>query len=384
MKNKSVTAKGYLLNTAVLAVVLIIFFTLAGTLGSTGEFKLILAPSLWQCCYLIILSASLNLLLGFLGQLSLGHCGFMAIGAYAAALLSLAAQRAGLFTDKSGPVFVLVLLGCILIAGILAALVGLLVGIPALRLKGDYLAIITLGFGMIIVNIINNLPFAGQNGLAEGSASASLYKNGLGFGTASKVTYIWVPILLTLLSMTMMFMFIRSKYGRAIRAIRDDEIAASASGINTSFYKVFTFAYSAFFAGMAGALYACANATLSTSSFAFTNGGILNSTFIVVMVVLGGMGSLTGSMLAAVIMFFVNYQIKNGSWVDALPSALKGVFAYPMLVYAIVLIVVIMFRPKGIFGSYEFSLIHLKRDFMNHRAKAAAQKAEKKEAKVHA
>lgn len=384
MKNKSVTAKGYLLNTAVLAVVLIVFFTLAGTLGSTGEFKLILAPSLWQCCYLIILSASLNLLLGFLGQLSLGHCGFMAIGAYAAALLSLAAQRAGLFTEKSGPVFVLVLLGCILIAGILAALVGLLVGIPALRLKGDYLAIITLGFGMIIVNIINNLPFAGQNGLAEGSASASLYKNGLGFGTASKVTYIWVPILLTLLSMTMMFMFIRSKYGRAIRAIRDDEIAASASGINTSFYKVFTFAYSAFFAGMAGALYACANATLSTSSFAFTNGGILNSTFIVVMVVLGGMGSLTGSMLAAVIMFFVNYQIKNGSWVDALPSALKGVFAYPMLVYAIVLIVVIMFRPKGIFGSYEFSLIHLKRDFMNHRAKAAAQKAEKKEAKVHA
>ncbi len=384
MKNKSVTAKGYLLNTAVLAVVLIVFFTLAATLGSTGEFKLILAPSLWQCCYLVILSASLNLVLGFLGQLSLGHCGFMAIGAYAAALLSLAAQRAGIFTDKSGPVFVLVLLGCILIAGILAALVGLLVGIPALRLKGDYLAIITLGFGMIIVNIINNLPFAGQNGLAEGSASASLYKNGLGFGTASKVTYIWVPILLTLLSMTMMFMFIRSKYGRAIRAIRDDEIAASASGINTSFYKVFTFAYSAFFAGMAGALYACANATLSTSSFAFTNGGILNSTFIVVMVVLGGMGSLTGSMVAAVIMFIVNYQIKNGSWVDALPSAVQGIFAYPMLVYAIVLIIVIMFRPKGIFGSYEFSLIHLKRDFLNHRAKAAAQKAEKKGAKVHA
>ena len=87
----------------------------------------------------------------------------------------------------------------------------------------------------------------------------------------------------------MMFMFIRSKYGRAIKAIRDDEIAASASGINTSFYKVFTFAYSAFFAGVAGALYACANATLSTSSFAFANGGILNSTFVVVMVVLGGM-----------------------------------------------------------------------------------------------
>ena len=121
-----------------------------------------------------------------------------------------------------------------------------------------------------------------------------------------------------------MFLFIRSKYGRAIKAIRDDEIAAASSGINTSFYKVMTFVYSAFFAGVAGALYACANATLSTSSFAFTNGGILNSTFVVVMVVLGGMGSLTGSMVAAVVMFLVNYQIKNGAWVELLPAAIAG------------------------------------------------------------
>ena len=170
----------------------------------------------------------------------------------------------------------------ILAAGVLAALVGLLVGIPALRLKGDYLAIITLGFGMIIVNIINNLPFAGQEGLAMGSASASLYKNGLGFGTAAKVTYLWVAISVTLVCITMMFMFVRSKYGRAIRAIRDDEIAASASGINTSYYKIFTFTFSAFFAGIAGALYTCANATLSTSSFAFSNNPplkIANRTF---------------------------------------------------------------------------------------------------------
>ncbi len=378
IKNK--TAQGYLINTIVLVVLFAGFAFLKESFGKAGDFKLIIAPSIWQCCYLIILASSLNLTLGFLGQLSLGHCGFMAIGAYASALISLAAERAGVFDEKSGPAFVLVLIGCILAAGVLAAIVGLLVGIPALRLKGDYLAIITLGFGMIIVNIINNLPFAGQEGLALGSSSASLYKNGLGFGTALKVTYIWVAILATLVCLLMMFMFVRSKYGRAIRAIRDDEIAASASGINTSYYKIFTFAYSAFFAGVAGALYSCANATLSTSSFAFANGGILNSTFVVVMVVLGGMGSLTGSIVAAVIMFLVNYQIKNGVWVALLPPWLQNIFNFPMLVYAIILIIVIMFRPKGIFGTYELSLRNFFSDLRTRRQNQLALKQEGKEA----
>lgn len=380
-KNK--TGFGYLLNTIVIILLFTAFQIITGIFGSQGSFKLVVVPCLWQCCYLIILAASLNLVLGFLGQLSLGHCGFMAIGAYTAALLSLACERAGVFQEKEGAVFILILFGCIIAAGILAALVGLLVGVPALRLKGDYLAIITLGFGMIIVNIINNLPFCGQDGLAQGSAAASLYKNGLGFGSKGKVAYIWVALLVTIVCLTLMFMFIRSKYGRAIKAIRDDEIAASASGINTSYYKVFTFAYSAFFAGIAGALYACANATLSTSSFAFTNGGILNSTFVVVMVVLGGMGSITGSVVAAVIMFLVNYQIKNGSWVAALPASVQGVFEYPMLVYAIVLIVVILFRPKGIFGTYEFSLMNLRKDLKASLARKSAERAERKGAKSH-
>ena len=380
-KNK--TGFGYLLNTIVIILLFTAFQIITGIFGSQGSFKLVVVPCLWQCCYLIILAASLNLVLGFLGQLSLGHCGFMAIGAYTAALLSLACERAGVFQEKEGAVFILVLFGCILAAGILAALVGLLVGVPALRLKGDYLAIITLGFGMIIVNIINNLPFCGQDGLGQGSAAASLYKNGLGFGSKGKVAFLWVALLVTIVCIALMFMFIRSKYGRAIRAIRDDEIAASASGINTSYYKVLTFAYSAFFAGVAGALYSCANATLSTSSFAFTNGGILNSTFVVVMVVLGGMGSLTGSVVAAVIMFVVNYQIKNGAWVAALPASLQAVFQYPMLVYAIVLIVVIMFRPMGIFGSYEFSLVNLRGDVRAALAHKAAARAERKGAKSH-
>ena len=380
-KNK--TGFGYLLNTIVIILLFTAFQIITGIFGSHGSFKLVVVPCLWQCCYLIILAASLNLVLGFLGQLSLGHCGFMAIGAYTAALLSLACERAELFTKKEGAVFILILFGCIIAAGLLSALVGLLVGVPALRLKGDYLAIITLGFGMIIVNIINNLPFCGQDGLAQGSAAASLYKNGLGFGSKDKVAYIWVALLVTILCLTLMFMFIRSKYGRAIKAIRDDEIAASASGINTSYYKVFTFAYSAFFAGIAGALYACANATLSTASYAFTNGGILNSTFVVVMVVLGGMGSITGSVVAAVIMFLVNYQIKNGTWVTALPASVQGIFEYPMLVYAIVLIVVILFRPKGIFGTYEFSLMNLRRDFKASLARKSAERAERKGAKSH-
>ena len=381
MKNK--TVRGYLLNTVVIVLLFTGFQILTSIKGSEGAFKLVIVPSLWQCCYLMVLAASLNLVLGFMGQLSLGHCGFMAIGAYTAALLSLAAERAELFKSKSDPAFLLILIGCVLAAGLLAAVFSFLIGIPALRLKGDYLAIITLGFGMIIVNIINNLPFCGQDGLALGSAAASLYKNGLGFGSKAKVQFLWFALVVTILSLALMFMFVRSKYGRAIRAIRDDEIAAAASGVNTSRYKVLTFAYSAFFAGVAGALYACTNATLSTSSFAFTNGGILNSTFVVVMVVLGGMGSLTGSAVAAAIMFFVNYQIKNGAWVEALPASVRSVFEYPMLVYALVLIIVILFRPKGIFGSYEFSLQNLIPDIRQAIQRRKAAKAERKEAQAH-
>ena len=377
---KKTVKRGYIVNSAAIAAVYALCIVLAATLGREGSFKLILAPSIWQCCYLILLASSLNLVLGFMGQLSLGHCGFMAIGAYTAALISLAFQRAGAYDDKSGPVFLAILFLCIISAGLLAAAFGVLVGIPALRLKGDYLAIITLGFGLIIENVINNLPFAGQNGLAEGSAAASLYATGLGFGSTDRVTYLWAGIGVTIISVALMFMFIRSKYGRAVRAIRDDEIAASASGINTGYYKVLTFAFSAFFAGIAGALYACCNASLSTASFSFTNGSILNSTFVVVMVVLGGMGSLTGSVISAVIMFILNYQIANGAWVGALPGFIRGVFTYPMLVYAVVLIIIIMFRPKGIFGTYEFSILRTPGEIVR-KLKGAGKKKAKAEGK---
>lgn len=351
MTNKK-TLAGYIVN-FIICLVLVVFAALASSMGMLPK----TSTMIWQCCYFIILACSLNLVLGFLGQLSLGHCGFMAVGAYSAALISLAFQRAGFYTDKSGPEFMLVLLICIVAAGVLAAIVGLIVGIPALRLKGDYLAIITLGFGMIIVNVINNLPFCGMDGLALGSASSALYQNGLGFVLHQLTEYLWLPVLLVVVCVALMFAFIRSKYGRTIKAIRDNEIAAGASGVNVSYYKVLTFVLGAFFAGIAGAIFACCNSSLTTGSFSFTSSSILNSTFIVVMVVVGGMGSLTGSAVSAVGMFLLNYTIKNGKWVEALPNFVQQIFAYPMLVYSIALIIVIIFRPKGIFGTYEFSVV---------------------------
>jgi len=366
---------GYLLNTIVSAAV-IALSVMAPQLGASVKGVTIL----WQLCYFIILSCSLNLVIGFLGQLSLGHCGFMGVGAYAAALISLAFQRAGFYSDKAGAAFLLVVLICVLASGVCAALVGLLVGIPALRMKGDYLAIITLGFGLIIVNIINNLPFCGMNGLSQGSAAPALYANGLGFVSKQLVAYLWMPVTLTIISVAAMYMFVRSKYGRAITAIRDNEIAAAASGIDVSHFKVLTFVVGAFFAGIAGAIFAMCSSTLSTASFNFTSSSILNSTFIVVMVVIGGMGSLTGSSVAAVLLYLLNYTIKNGKWVDSLPVFMQQAFAYPMLVYSIVMVIVIIFRPHGIFGTYEFSLYGTLRGiFTKKSSKLTAKKATENE-----
>lgn len=340
----------------IVAIVILMVITVGLSFQSNDTIKLKVAPAIWQCCYLIIMAASLNLVLGYLGQLSLGHCGFMAVGAYASALISLGLQRSGFFTEKSSVQFAITLIISVLASAIIAALIGVIVGIPALRLKGDYLAIITLGFGMIIVNLINNIPFCGQQGLSQGAASSALYANGLGFTNDEKQKYMWVAVLVVVICMAVMIMFVNSKYGRVIRAIRDNEIATSATGNDISYYKILTFVFSAFFAGIAGALYSCANVSLATTSFAFTNGSILNSVFIVVTVVVGGMGSMTGSVIAAIGMFLLNYTIKNGNWVNSLPEFLKNVFTYPMLVYSIALVIVILFRPKGIMGDKELSL----------------------------
>lgn len=266
----------------------------------------------------IILAVSLNVATGYLGQLPLGHAGFMAVGAYTSALIMKAA---------AGSVISFPL--ALLAGGLVAALFGLLIGIPALRLKGDYLAILTLGFGEIIrvvlLNIDNVLGFKLTNG------AAGLQK--IPKTTTFLITFICVGIACFVIH-TMM----KSRHGRAILSIRENEIAAESCGINTTYYKTLGFVVSAFFAGVAGGLYAGNIGILNPSAF-----GFMKSIEILVMVVLGGMGSMLGSVLSAGVL-------------TALPELLREFDRYRMVVYSLVLVVVMIFKPTGLMGTYDFSL----------------------------
>ena len=234
-------------------------------------------------CIAIIMTTSLNLTIGVLGQLTLGCCGFEAIGAYSAALLSKLLVANGVAMDPTLRFLLTTLAG-----GVVACIFGILVGIPALRLHGDYLAIITLGFGEIIRVIIQNLKVAGGMGLDKGAAGQAL----IGI---DRLANLYVVFWITVVTVVLLFMFARSRYGRAVKAIRDDEIAASASGINITYMKVLVFAISAFFAGIAGGIFAQYIGSLNP-----TMAGWLNSINYVIMVVFGGMGSLTGSIVSAI------------------------------------------------------------------------------------
>mgnify|MGYP000145068140 CR=1 FL=1 len=313
-----------------------------------------------------ILALSLNLIYGFTGMFSLGHAGFMAIGAYVSALCVLpAAQKEMMwilediiwpFSVIHTPFWFSVVAG-----GFVAAIFGLFIAIPVLRLGGDYLGIATLGFAEIIrVLIVNLTPIT----------NGSLGIKGIPFHASLLVNYGWL-----LITLYCMVKLLGSNFGNIFKAIRDDEIAASASGVNTTYYKILTFVISAFFAGLAGGLYATCFSSLTTASFTFTSASIWNSTFIVVIVVLGGMGSMTGSVLAAIAMYLLNYEIKNGAWVSALPGFVQTLFQFPMLIYALVLLVIIIFRPRGILGTYEFSLDRLLFDGrLAEKRKAKARK----------
>ena len=281
-------------------------------------------------CINIIMAVSLNLVCGFMGQLALGHADFMSVGAYAAALFTM---HCGLPEAVAFP------LG-LLVGGIVAAIVGFLIGIPALRMRGDYLAIITLGFGEIIRVVANALPITGG---AKGLS-------GIPASTNFSWAY-WVMIL----SVFVIFAFIKSRHGRAVLSIREDEIAAEASGIRTTYYKMMAFVLAAFFAGIAGGLYAHHVGVLSPTKFDFNY-----SVEFLVMVVLGGMGSITGSIIAAIVL-------------TILPEALRGFEDYRMLLYSLVLIVMMLFRPTGLLGTYEFSLSRM----LNRPRKAAIKEGGK-------
>lgn len=270
---------------------------------------------LLRCGVAAIMAVSLNLINGFTGQFSLGHAGFMAIGAYVAAAISLfLAPHAGGLSDQ------LWFLVALLSGGIAAALMGLVVGLPTLRLRGDYLAIATLGFAEIIRVVILNLDVVGgARGLTDIPELSNAYWI---FGTLA-VT-VWVINNL-----------VYSIKGFALTAISEDEIATASIGISTTKYKVIAFVVGAFFAGIGGGLYAHLESYLNTNSFTF-----LRSFEFVAMVVLGGMGSLTGSIVAAAIL-------------TILPEALRGLDQYRMIIYALMLIVLMLTRPSGIFGRRE-------------------------------
>jgi branched-chain amino acid transport system permease protein len=262
----------------------------------------------------VILAVSLNLINGITGQFSLGHAGFMALGAYvsAAFTLSLGASVAGTME----------LLVALLIGGLAAALAGVLVGVPSLRLRGDYLAIVTLGFGEIIrVLILNTDAVGGARGLTGIAPIA-------GFGSVYGCAVVCV---------VMLWRLVHSTKGSAFAAIREDEIAAAAMGVDTTRYKVIAFTLGAFWAGVAGGLFAHFIGYIHTNSFTF-----LKSIEIVVMVVLGGAGSISGAILAAAAL-------------TVLPELLRFGAEYRMIIYSLLLIVMMLTRPTGLLGNRELT-----------------------------
>ena len=269
-------------NYLIVAAVLLLFLTL----DLLGGLKRTDANLLTQIAYSVILAVSLNLVVGFLGELSLGHAGFMCVGAY--------------------------------IGGVAAALAGFVIGVPTLRLKGDYLAIVTLAFGEIVRTVFRNQPaFGGALGLDTSSVR---------FGTK-----LYIPaLLLVLLTLFVVQNLMDSKHGRAIKAIRDSEIAARASGIAVTKYKLTVFVIAAFFAGIAGVIYAHHASPVDYGYFSFNT-----SIDILVMVVLGGMGNVTGTMISAAALTFIDVKLTTALSLDA---------AVRNLIYALILILLVIWN----------------------------------------
>lgn len=271
----------------------------------------------------VMLASSLNLVNGFCGQFSIGHAGFMAVGAYTSALISL---NFSIFPEPIGQLnFVIYAL----LGGAAAAFAGFLVGMPSLRLRGDYLAIVTLGFGEIIRAILLNLDIVGGARGLYGIPGRTDF-------IACFHAFFWAGATVLLI-----WRLVQSSYGRAFLSVREDEIAAECMGINTTRIKVKAFVISAFFAGAAGSIFAHTTNSLNPASFQF-----VKSVDVVIMVVLGGMGSVTGSVIGAIL-------------VTILPEALRPLQAYTgvdlrMVIYSLALILLMILRPSGLMGSKEW------------------------------
>jgi branched-chain amino acid transport system permease protein len=255
----------------------------------------------------IILAVSLHLIIGITGQFSIGHAGFLAVGAYMSAIV----------TMKLGLPFAVAILG----AGVAAAIAGVVIGIPTLRLRGDYLAIATLGFGEIMRIVFLNVDYVGG---ASGMTVSHL------------ITWPWL-VACILITIIVIANFTNSTHGRACISIRENEIAADAMGINTTYYKVMAFIIGAFFAGVAGALHAHNFYIIQPVNF-----GFLKSFDILILVVLGGLGSMSGSIVAAILLTIISTFLSS----------------YPevrMVIYSLVLVVMMLFRPQGLMGTKEIT-----------------------------
>lgn len=317
--------KACLLN---LIAIIAIYFTFSMMINS-GAITRYHRNILFTICINVIMAVSLNLTTGMLGELALGHAGFMAVGAFTSAIITKAWSISSVI---SFPV-------ALIAGGLLAAMFGLLIGIPALRLKGDYLAIITLGFGEIIRVIIINLPITGAT------------KGLSGIAKLTNFNYVYIIMVLII---SALFTLGRSRHGRAILSIRENDIAAEATGISIFKYKLFAFTLAAFFAGIAGGLYAHQQGTINAATFDYNK-----SIDYLVMVVLGGMGSLTGSIIAAVVLSLLPEYLRDLTTI--INDLFTGVqITDPrMLVYSLILVLMMIFRPKGLLGTAEFSLMNV-------------------------
>ena len=275
----------------------------------------------------ITLAVSLNLINGHTGQFSLGHAGFMAVGAYAAATMTMFAGPHVLPANAPQALQLLWFLLALVAGGLIAALAGILVGAPSLRLKGDYLAIVTLGFGQIIAVVFRNIePLGGALGLNGIPAYTNLF---WAFGAAAVTVYVITTM-------------VNSTYGRGFLATHDDEVAAESMGINTTRYKIVAFVIGAFFAGVAGGLFGHFNLTINPKGFDFNR-----SIEIVVMVIVGGMGRTGGVILAAVLLTLLPEGLRMLA--GSSPS-LHWIGGARPLLYAILLVGLMLLRPQGLFA----------------------------------
>lgn len=290
----------------------------------------------------VILATSLNLINGFTGQFSIGHAGFMACGAYASAYFTVTygkqIESAASFLGETGASSV-VLLIAVLIGAIVAAIAGAIVGIPSLRLKGDYLAIVTLGFAEIIRIVILNID-------AVGGAT--------GYQVPGYANFLWIGIF-AVITVVVVHNIIKSDTGRALVSIREDELAAEAMGVNTTRFKVTSFVISSAFAGIAGVLFGHYNKFLSTNDFQF-----IKSFEVIIMIVIGGMGSMTGAIIGAIVVTLLPEVLRQ------LPAIQVGSTTFQfadlrLVIFALILILTMILRPQGIFGTSEFGLSWLKR-----------------------